>query len=104
MSLSDFGVLEGGHFELLRHSAVAPFEDFVIGEVSEGLEDVLPEQLPDDSEDEFFFAVNEVNSSDVDELDLEELADFESVIGVLDLDDSGLGGLGDLLPVNASWK
>lgn len=64
----------------------------------------MSEELPDDSEDQLLLSVDEIDSSDVGEGDLELLGDFKGVVGVLDLDDSALSGLGDFLPVDDSWS
>lgn len=68
------------------------------------LKDILSEKLPDHTEDELSLPVNEIDTTDVGECDLEELGDLKSVIGVLDLDNSALGRLGDFLPVDTSRK
>jgi hypothetical protein len=104
VSLFDVWVLEGCHLEFSRNSAVTPFQDFVIGKFSEGLEDILSEKLPDYSEDEFLLSVDEIDTTNVGKGDFEELSDFEGVVGVLNLDNSALGRLGDLLPVDTSWE
>jgi hypothetical protein len=68
------------------------------------LEDILSEKLPDYSEDEFLLSVDEIDTTNVGKGDFEELSDFEGVVGVLNLDNSALGRLGDLLPVDTSWE
>lgn len=83
---------------------VTPFQDLVISKITKSLQDILSEKLPDYSQYKFLLSVNKVNTTDVSEGDLEQFGDLKSVVGVLDLNNTALSGLSNLLPVDTSGE
>ena len=100
MATSQFGIFQTSHLLIFRHSSVGPFKDLVVGHVAQGLQDVLSEVLPNDSQDQFSLSIYEIDSSDVGQMNSLFCCDVHCIVGILDLHDSLFGFQGDFFPVD----